>query len=187
MPGEHGYHHRSLYPALLESAEAELAEKGVEHFALRGVARRAGVSHAAPAHHFGDVDGLLTALAARSFERLVHAMETAAAAEADPLSKLVAIGLGYIDYAESHPHLFGLLFASDRPDWTDLDLTRHADAAFAVLKSAVETFAQQPGRNPHAAADMIPTFWATAHGLATLFVTRPSRTVPLCAGAERRA
>ena len=60
------YHHGDLRAALLAAAEAELAERGVEAFSLRQVAKRAGVSHAAPAHHFGDAQGLLTALAAVS-------------------------------------------------------------------------------------------------------------------------
>ena len=187
MTSDQSYHHRSLYPALLEAAEEELAEKGVEYFSLRGVARRSGVSHAAPAHHFGDADGLLTALAARAFERLVAAMETAAAEAApDALSKLVAIGIGYIDYAESQPHLFSLLFASDRPDWTNPDLMGHADAAFATLKSGVERYIQQHDRDADAATDLIPTVWATAHGLATLFATRRSRNVARFDCEQRR-
>lgn len=147
-----------------------------------------GVSHAAPAHHFGDADGLLTALAARAFERLVDAMETAAAAAAPaPLSRLVAIGIGYIDYAESQPHLFSLLFASDRPDWADPGLRRHADAAFATLRSGVETFARPLGRDADAIADLIPAVWAMAHGLATLFATRRSRNVTTFDCDDRRA
>ena len=58
------YHHGDLRAALLRAAEAELNEAGIEAFSLRRVAKRAGVSHAAPAHHFRDVRGLLTALSA---------------------------------------------------------------------------------------------------------------------------
>jgi hypothetical protein len=61
------YHHGDLRAALLSAAEEELAERGMEAFSLRSVAKRAGVSHAAPAHHFGDAQGLLTALAAEGF------------------------------------------------------------------------------------------------------------------------
>ena len=61
---ERPYHHGNLRAALLEAAEAELEAMGIERFSLRAVAKRAGVSHAAPAHHFGDATGLLTALAA---------------------------------------------------------------------------------------------------------------------------
>ena len=63
MKDEKPYHHGDLRSALLVAAEADLAENGIEAFSLRQVARRAGVSHAAPAQHFGDANGLLTALA----------------------------------------------------------------------------------------------------------------------------
>ena len=188
MPGVQSYHHGNLYAALLTAAEAELVEKGVEHFSLRGVARRAGVSHAAPAHHFGDVDGLLTALAALSFERLLQSMEAAAAsAEPDPISNLVAIGIGYIDYAAGNPHLFSLLFASDRPDWNNPDLLRRADAAFAKLQSAVQAVADRHGRDSVAVGEMMQTAWAMPHGLATLFAMRRSRHFATLAPEEQRA
>ena len=61
------YHHGDLRNALLDAAETVLAARGVEAFSLRACAKEAGVSHAAPAHHFRDVAGLLTALAARGF------------------------------------------------------------------------------------------------------------------------
>lgn len=65
-PPPRPYHHGDLRAALLHAAEEELAERGMEAFSLRSVAKRAGVSHAAPAHHFGDAQGLLTALAGKS-------------------------------------------------------------------------------------------------------------------------
>ena len=74
------YHHGDLRAALLRAAEVELSERGVEGFTLRGCARRAGVSHAAPAHHFGDADGLLTALAAEGFARFNAAVAARLAA-----------------------------------------------------------------------------------------------------------
>ena len=60
------YHHGNLRAALVEAAEAELIERGVAGFSLRGCAKRAGVSHAAPAHAFGNVEGLLAALRAEA-------------------------------------------------------------------------------------------------------------------------
>ncbi|MEI5579289.1 helix-turn-helix domain-containing protein, partial [Streptomyces brasiliscabiei] len=65
------YHHGDLRRALLVAAEHELEEKGIEGFSLRGVAKRAGVSHAAPLHHFKDTRALLTALAGVGFERFL--------------------------------------------------------------------------------------------------------------------
>ena len=182
------YHHGDLHAALLAAAEAELAERGVEGFSLRGVARRAGVSHAAPAHHFGDVNGLLTALAAVSFARFRDAMEAAAAAAGpDPLSQLVGIGIGYIEYAASSPQMFGLQFGSGRPDRTDPELRRRADASLASLTDRVDVLARAVGSDPADEADIAPTFWATAHGLATLFAIRQSKAFPTTDPEERRA
>ena len=107
------YHHGDLRAALLAAAEVELAEAGIEAFSLRQVARRAGVSHAAPTHHFGDGQGLLTALAAEGYRRL---LATQAAHEAraapDARAQLVAAGVGYVDFAMTSPALFRLLFGS---------------------------------------------------------------------------
>ena len=71
---ERPYHHGALRAALIEAAEAVIAERGVDGFSLRETARRAGVSPAAPAHHFGDARGLLTALAAEAFRRFGDAL-----------------------------------------------------------------------------------------------------------------
>ncbi len=187
MAVEQSYHHGNLHAALLTAAEAELEDRGLEGFSLRGVARRAGVSHAAPAHHFGDVNGLLTALAAVSFERFKAAMEsTAAAAPPDPISQLVAIGLGYIDYATGHPHLFGLQFASERPDRNDPRLARHAAASLVTLQERVDALVRKGGRKSDAADDLAPKFWAITHGLATLFAMRRSPAFPTTDPEERR-
>jgi AcrR family transcriptional regulator len=159
------YHHGDLRAALLVAAEAELAEAGIEAFSLRQVARRAGVSHAAPAHHFGDVQGLLTALAAEGYRRF---LATQAAHEAraapDARAQLVAAGCGYVDFAIGRPALFRLLFGSSRPDYGDVHLQAAAEAAYAHLVAQV---AAAGGR------DMtdIAAVWATAHGVADLIAT----------------
>jgi AcrR family transcriptional regulator len=112
---KHSYHHGDLRAALITAAETTLAESGVEDFSLRQVAKRVGVSHSAPAHHFGDAQGLLCALAAEGFRRFRATMlARQAAAPADPMAQLVASGLGYLDFAETSPALFTLMFASER-------------------------------------------------------------------------
>lgn len=164
------YHHGNLRPALLAAAERELAEHGIEGFSLRGVAKRAGVSHAAPAHHFADATGLLTALSAVGFERFVATQKARQAeAPADGLSQLVAAGLGYIDFARANPALFRLMFSSDRPDHGDETLRASAEAAMAKLVEDAR------GADPRAdaagtLADKAATAWALAHGLADLLV-----------------
>ena len=76
------YHHGSLRPALLAAALAAIGDAGPTALSMRDVARRAGVSHAASAHHFGDKAGLLTALAAQGYQLLAGELEAAQAAPA---------------------------------------------------------------------------------------------------------
>ncbi|MFY9511162.1 MAG: TetR family transcriptional regulator, partial [Rubrivivax sp.] len=91
------------------SSAAILREQGLEAFTLREAARRAGVSHAAPAHHFGDARGLLSACAAAGFERLADQMlQYAAAAAPDAQARLSASGQAYIDFALQQRALFQL-------------------------------------------------------------------------------
>src|SRR5262245_25989316 len=101
------YHHGDLRAALIVAATELLREHGLEAFTLRECARRAGVSHAAPAHHFGDARGLLTACAAAGFEHLADAMEHGAgSAGSDAQARLRAVGAGYIGFALENRALF---------------------------------------------------------------------------------
>jgi AcrR family transcriptional regulator len=157
------YHHGDLQQALLAAAEAELAETGLEAFSLRRVARRAGVSHAAPAHHFGDVNGLLTALAAEGFRQFVAAMTARQAAAApDPGAQIVAAGLGYIEFAVWRRALFRLIFSSDRPDFDAPELAAESTRAFQHLSRLVT--ARTGGDD---LVD-VAAVWAMTHGLADL-------------------
>src|SRR6266540_4004482 len=138
--GEQGkrYHHGDLRAALLEAAEAELAEKGVDGFTLRACARRAGVSHAAPAHHFADVTALLTEMAAVGFERLVASMRSRRdRAASEPRAQFIASGQGYIDFAVTNPQHFMLMFGGAQIDRTNERLKHVGDAAFGHLLEVV--------------------------------------------------
>src|SRR5689334_18307265 len=89
------YHHGALRESLIATAEALLEERGVEGFTLRECARRAGVSPAAPAHHFGNVGGLLTAIATLGFAGLADALEAGAVdSDGTPRGRLEGIGRG---------------------------------------------------------------------------------------------
>lgn len=156
------YHHGDLRAALLAAAEAELAERGIEGFSLRAVAKRAGVSHAAPAHHFGDTPGLLTALAAEGFRRFLATQQAREAqAPREARAQIVAAGLGYIDFALARPALFRLMFGSRRPDFGHADLTAAAQAAYRHLEAQT---AAAGGRS----VQDVAAAWAVAHGLADL-------------------
>ena len=163
------YHHGDLRTALLAAAEEELSDKGVEGFTLRGCAKRAGVSHAAPAHHFKDANALLTALAAGGFERFAASMQRRRElAEKTPHEQHKAIGLGYIDFAKTNPALFRLMFSSARPDRRDDALSRTASAAFDILVDAVRAVKGVDPRKDREAMLDVAASWAIVHGLAEL-------------------
>lgn len=171
-PHKASYHHGDLREALLRAAEAELTEKGVEGFTLRGCARRAGVSHAAPAHHFSNANALLTELAAVGFERFVAAMRARQdQAGSDPRRRLVGAGLGYIDFARANPALFRLMFSSFRPDFETTHLKTEATDAFALLVESVGALRGVDPRTDKSAMRDVASAWATAHGLADLLLS----------------
>jgi AcrR family transcriptional regulator len=176
---EKPYHHGDLRAALLAAAEAELSERGIEGFSLRSVAKRAGVSHAAPAHHFGDIAGMLTALAAEGFRRFQATLTAAEAGAADPRDRAIRAGLGYMEFATTRPALFRLIFGADKPDFADADLFEAADAAYRHL---VDLVAAQGGGPADVAA-----LWAMSHGLADLARGRRLNMLFCLPEAEREA
>ena len=177
---EKPYHHGDLRAALIAAAEEELIDKGVDAFSLRGAAKRAGVSHAAPAHHFRDANALLDALAAAGFARLTAAMkDEQAQAGPDGDDRLAAAGIGYVRFALDNPDLLQLMFGMSRKKGDDPALKRNSEAAFSVLVKGVgqirgrEAFATEAGWRDVAAC------WSMLHGYAQLaiagkmdFVTR---------------
>ncbi len=161
------YHHGDL-PAALRAATAELVtEKGPSGFSLREVARRAGVSHAAPAHHFGDADGLLTSVAAEGFERLAEALVAASEGVDDAGEFMRACGRAYIATALSYPGHFGVIFQSDRVDQTDEECLVASAKAYDVLLDGVRKMRDQV--DPSLDVDATATLcWATMQGLVVL-------------------
>jgi AcrR family transcriptional regulator len=166
---EKPYHHGDLRAALLAAGEAELTEKGVEGFSLRSVAKRAGVSHAAPSHHFGDTNGLLTALAAEGFTRFQDTLDAREVGAVDDRDRAVRAGLGYLDFALARPALFRLIFSSVRPNFGSADLRAAADRAYTHLVGLVSVL----GGND---TDVV-ALWATSHGIADLSAGQKMRTL----------
>lgn len=163
------YHHGDLRAALLRAAEAILDRDGPNALTLRAAAREAGVTHAAPAHHFGDLTGLLTALATEGFVRF-RAHMLAEAAGTEPTARLAALGRGYVEFARASPGLFLLMFRSERLDWSCEALTSAGDAAFGLLLDADAdgvARAAPPDRGRLGAA---MARWSLVHGLATLLL-----------------
>jgi AcrR family transcriptional regulator len=187
-PSAAAYHHGDLRAALLAAAETELAEKGVQGFTLRGCARRAGVSHAAPAHHFADVTALLTEMAAIGFERLTKAMrERRSRAPADARAQFVASGEGYIAFALQNPQHFALMFGRAGLDRANPRLAAAGRSAFGELLDVVggvtgvkDPLAERRGRRD------VMFAWSFVHGFAKLRVENRLEALTKAGSAEEQ-
>ena len=165
-----GYHHGNLRQALLDAALGLVREQGAGAVSLREVARRAGVSHAAPAHHFGDKAGLLTALAVEGFVRFTEAQRAGAARGGDdPALRFSWLGWAYVMFAAENRAYFEVMF---RPELLRRDDSALAEASLAAYQVLLETVSAAYGGNltQDELALRATTAWAGAHGLSTLWL-----------------
>ena len=158
-PATRPYHHGNLRRVLLDAAAAEVAERGPAGLSLRELARRAGVSHAAPAHHFGDKRGLLTAVAAEGYELLGATLERAQEA-----GGFLEVGLAYLRFAMDHPAHFDVMFQPDLYDAGDPAVVgARAASTHALYGAASDDFPDADARRVGIAG------WAFVHGFASLW------------------
>ena len=108
------YHHGNLKEALVEAGLEILEESGPAGLSLRTCAARTGVSHTAPKNHFGNMAGLLTAIAARGYEQLTERMTRGLSDDSTRQDLRRAAFRGYVGFALEHPHLFELMFSGSR-------------------------------------------------------------------------
>jgi AcrR family transcriptional regulator len=167
------YHHGALHDALLQAAERVLEREGVAGLTLRAVAREAGVSHAAPTHHFGDLTGLVSELAAIGFRQFNVAMAAAGSGGGTGLEKALARAKAYVAYAQAHPGMYGLMFRTERLDMKRPSLHEAANASFAGLAGAIaasrqEKISEQTLSLDQAAA--IARAWSLVHGFTMLLL-----------------
>lgn len=154
------YHHGDLRNALLTAAADQIAEDGVDAVSMRALARRCGVSHAAPTHHFGDRPGLFTALAAQGFDLLADDLS-----QAGP--ELVEVGLAYIRSALIRPGHFDVMFRHDLLNEADPALLAARERASVQLAASLTRHSAdpaEPARRPSRLAA-----WSIAHGFASLW------------------
>jgi AcrR family transcriptional regulator len=171
------YHHGDLRAALVLAAEEILAEKGVNGFSLREAARRAGVSPAAPAHHFKDASGLLTAVAAKAFVRLAEHLARAAG-EVQLSCRLQALGAAYIDFALQSPAIFSIMWSRELLKMDDRVYLEAGRAAFNVLEQAAAGESVPVRTAPHVPDPSIIAAWSMIHGYARLVLDGALAGVP---------
>jgi AcrR family transcriptional regulator len=167
------YHHGALHDALLEAAERLLERDGLAGLTLRAVAREAGVSHAAPAHHFGDLTGLVSELAAIGYRRFNAAMAAADADGHTPVERAMARAKAYVAYAQAHPGMYGLMFRTERLDMTRPALHDAAKASFAGLAGAIGAQRQEQISTDALSLEQaaaIARAWSLVHGFTMLLL-----------------
>ena len=166
--GETPYHHGALHDGLLQAAERVLERDGLAGLTLRAVAREAGVSHAAPTHHFGDLTGLLSELAAIGFRMFNVAMVAARDSETLPMMKALANAKAYVAYAQAHPGMYSLMFRNERIDMTRPSLHEAASAAFQGLANSAGASGAETLSLDQAA--VIARNWSLVHGFTMLLL-----------------
>lgn len=166
------YHHGDLPNALLDAVAVLVEEKGSAAVSLREVARRAGVSHSAPAHHFGDKEGMLAAFGARGYDMLGAAMRDAfvATAGGNAVDRMSAVGVAYVTFAVDHKAYFDVMFRSGLDKEAYEDLRIGGAATFDVLMEAVLALIVEKGIDGADPRIVAMYFWSLAHGLASLVV-----------------
>jgi len=170
------YYGGDLRRDLLEEALALIAAEGPSAVSLRSLARRLGVSHAAPANHFPDKAALFTAIAVEGFELLAAAIGDAvrrAGPDASAAQRFGAAGRAYAGFALAHPAHFAVMWQRDLLHGDDPTLAAAGDATFALLLGGVREV-QAEGGAPGAAPETVAYLaWSTVHGLAALWLGGP--------------
>lgn len=175
-----GYHHGDLREALLTAAEELLASEGLSALTLRACARKAGVSHAAPKHHFNDVAELLSEVSARGFDRLTGALKAAREqAGDDPVERLVAVARTYVNFARQYPDQYRLMFRWDALTAENPALVLAAQRTFAEMTNSITVQRGEEDVSPETLQvrikerglqDDVLIGWSHIHGYAQLFL-----------------
>ena len=165
------YHHGNLRDALLEEASRVLEEEGADAISLRALARTVGVSHAAPGHHFGTRNELMSELAADGYRRLADGM-AASMERTRPQVWLEAVGKAYIRFGLSNPERYRLMFTSrlmveDCPD----QLLEESTRAYLILLTAAHRVEPDLARAPEYKMQIEElSAWSVVHGMVMLWL-----------------
>ncbi|MGO1418061.1 MAG: TetR/AcrR family transcriptional regulator [Candidatus Corynebacterium faecigallinarum] len=157
------YHRENLRGDIMHIAAQLIAERGPDALSLRDIARRADVSHAAPAHHYGDRRGLFTALSVEGFTLLAETL-----AESVSAARFDRTALAYVRFAVSHPGHYAVMFRPDLIDSTE-DLIAARENAAAQLDAGLDTVPDH--RVTVDIGDARRAAWALVHGLSSLWLS----------------
>jgi AcrR family transcriptional regulator len=158
------YHHGDLRETLVKAGRTILEKEGAAALTLRACARKAGVSHAAPQHHFASVADLLAEIAATGFEDFASALDAGSASALSPTDKLKEMGRSYVAFAHFNPAIYDLMFGVGIP-LTSERLLKGMTSAWDLLATAVRAVA-----GPDDVESKATHVWSTVHGFSTLMM-----------------
>ena len=160
------YHHGDLREALVKAGRDILEAGGMAALTLRACARKAGVSHAAPQHHFAAVADLLGEIAASGFEDFVRTLDEQASPETQPGARLTAMGRAYVGFAAARPAIYQLMFGTKVPQ-RSARLQDAMTAAWIQLEEAVRAVA-----GPDDVDAKATHVWSLVHGFSMLTIAK---------------
>lgn len=177
------YHHGDLSRALVEAARRILEAEGAAALSLRAVAREAGVSPAAPYHHFKDKSDLLAAITEAGFEALGDAIRSAVAADTE--SKMSTMGVAYVKFARENPALYRVMYDCSRDRDAMPDKTGHEGGGFHLVEAAMIRAGIDPADELNLKLWCISA-WCSAHGVAEMVGFAQFKPVIEALGGEDR-
>jgi AcrR family transcriptional regulator len=176
------YHHGDLRRALLAAAFQLVKKRGLRELNLRELARKVGVTHAAPYHHFADRDALLDAMAEQAFGELDAAMAEAKRGVEEPGERVFRLGCAYVDFARARPERVEVMFRRASTSAVNQALLDKGACAFQHLVDALSA-CQEAGLAP--AGDPLAlalSAWSLVHGFSALWVEGPLDAMPFYQG-----
>ncbi|WP_006244449.1 TetR/AcrR family transcriptional regulator [Mycolicibacterium tusciae] len=164
------YHHGDLKRALTDAALQLVQEKGPKGFTLREVARRAGVSAAAPYRHFADKAQLLAAAATQGFVQLHETLDDTVKATPDLSAQVLAMGRAYVRWAVTHPDYYQVMFGSELDKTESPEVLAAGERAFDDLLDTIVR-CQESGLLPKGDSRTIAgPIWSVLHGVSMLTI-----------------
>ncbi len=164
------YHHGDLKRALTDAALGLVTEKGPKGFTLREVARRAGVSPAAPYRHFSDKAHLVAAVATAGFIQLHETLNAVVAEKSDRTRQTLDMARAYVRWAVDHPDYYQVMFGAELDKSNNPELLTAGERAFDDLLDIIVACQQEKVLPAGDAREIAGPTWSLLHGIATLSI-----------------
>ena len=162
------YHHGDLRRALIDAASRLLEAEGPSALSLRAVAREAGVSPAAPYHHFKDKTELLEAVAHEGWTLLDQALAKAKAEAPSPREAMNNLGVAYVCFARENPALYRVMYDTARDkEALPEEMQQGEDSAYCKVRDTLIDAGADPA-DTHEIELVTAAAWCSAHGLAEM-------------------